>query len=169
MQMRCGAVLVATAVVAVVVATPARADEPVPQADAPCPAGFGDVMTQLPGGADYLICQAGPDVAGSWAPVVSPFPPSSRWLSYGPEMVLHGQGFRNPNLRSGPWTATPLDPGSTCSARQVAVVSAGILAPPQDSQGEPGQPLAFEVVPKLFTVTLAGDCLWTEDQPPIGW
>ncbi|AQT82875.1 hypothetical protein B1R94_16995 [Mycolicibacterium litorale] len=168
--MRSGAALIAAVLAAVAVAAPARADEPVPQAGAPCPAGFGDVTTQLPGGADYLVCQAGPDVPGSWAPVVSPFPPNSRWLSYGPEIILHGQGFRNPNLRSGPWTATPLDPEATCSARQVAVVSAGVLAPPQDSQSEPGQPLSFDVLPKLFTVTLGGDCLWTEDQPPpLGW
>jgi hypothetical protein len=151
-------------------AAPAHADDPVPQAGAPCPVDFANVMTQLPGGRDFLVCQPVPDRPGSWAPVVTPFDPSSRWLSYGPEITLHGQGFRNPNLRSGRWTANPLDPATACSADQVTVVSAGVLAPLVHSQGEPGQPLQLDVLPRLFTIALSGDCLWSEDQPPgIGW
>ncbi|TGD86598.1 hypothetical protein BayCH28_17195 [Mycolicibacterium sp. CH28] len=167
-----------SAVVAIAVAlsalfgapAPAKADEPVPAAGGPCPADFDNVMTQLPGGRDYLVCLAGPGGAAVWAPVETPFPPNSRWLSYGPAITLHGQGFRNPNLRSGQWTATPLGPDTVCGAEQVAVVAAGVLAPPEVSQGQPGQPLAFGVLPKLFTVVLSGNCLWSEDQPPLlGW
>lgn len=159
----CGA-LIAVAAAALTFPAYAHADAPVPQAGAPCPQEFANVMTQLPGGADFLVCQAVPDHAGSWAPVVTPFDPSSRWLSYGPEITLHGQGFRNPNLRSGRWTANPLDPAAVCAADQVTVVSAGVLAPLVHSQGEPGQPLQLEVLPKLFTIVLSGDCLWSEDQ-----
>lgn len=149
---------------------PAHADAPVPHAGAPCPADFAGAMTQLPGGRDFLVCQAGPDAPGSWAPVLDPFDPNSRWLSYGPEITLHGQGFRNPNLRSGDWTATPLDPATVCSADQVTVIGPGELAPLVHSQGDPGQPLRLQVLPKLFTITLGGECLWSEDQPPpLGW
>jgi hypothetical protein len=144
-------------------AAPAHADG-VPQAGAPCPADFANVMTQLPGGRDFLVCQAGPNGPGSWAPVVTPFDPSSRWLSYGPEITLHGQGFRNPNLRSGQWTADPLDSVTVCGADQVTVVSAGVLAPLVHSQSQPGQPLQFTVLPKLFTIALSGNCLWSEEQ-----
>lgn len=148
----------------------AHADVPVPQAGAPCPGDFAGAMTQLPGGRDFLVCQAGPDEPGNWSPVVEPFDPNSRWVSYGPEITLHGQGFRNPNLRSGQWTATPLDPETVCGADQVTVIGPGELAPLAHSQGDPGQPLHLDVLPKLFTIALSGDCLWSEDQPPpLGW
>jgi hypothetical protein len=148
----------------------AYADVPVPQAGASCAADLANVMTQLPGGRDFLVCQSRSDAPGSWAPVAVPFDPSSKWLSYGPEITLHGTGFRNPNLRSGQWTAIPLDPATVCGADQVAVVSAGVLAPVVHSQGQPGQQLQLDVLPKLFTVALSGDCLWSENQPPpIGW
>ena len=159
----CGAV-VAAAAAALSFAAPAYADDPVPQAGAPCPQDFANVMTQLPGGRDYLVCQPVPDRPGSWAPVDSPFDPSSRWLSYGPEITLHGQGFRNPNLRSGRWTATPLDPLAVCGADQVTVIGPGELAPLVHSQSLPGQVMQLEVLPKLFTVVLSGNCLWSEDQ-----
>lgn len=154
---------VVMAAAALAFAAPAHADAPVPQAGASCPQDFTNVMTQLPGGADFLVCQPIPDKPGSWTPVVTPFDPSSRWLSYGPEITLHGQGFRNPNLRSGRWTATPLDPDTVCGADQVTVVSAGVLAPLVHSQGEPGQQLQLDVLPKLFTIVLSGNCLWSEE------
>lgn len=141
-----------------------------PQAGANCPADQAGLMTQLPGGSDYLICQAGAGEATTWAPVATPFDPNDRWLSYGPPITLHGQGFRNPNLTSGQWTATPLEPTTSCSAEQVTVVSAGVLAPPQRAEGEPGVRLSVELLPKLFTVTLAGNCLWAKDSGfSFGW
>lgn len=163
------AAVVATGALSVY-APPAHADAGVPQAGASCPADVADVMTQLPGGRDFLVCQAGPDGPGRWAPVVVPFDPASRWLSYGPPITLHGQGFRNPNLRSGRWTADPLDPATVCSADQVTVIGPGELAPLVHSQSEPGKALHLDMLPKLFTVTLGGECLWSEDQPPpAGW
>lgn len=141
---------------------PARADVPVPQAGAPCPADLADAMTRLPNVGEFLVCQE----SGSWAPVLDPFDPVSRWLSYGSGITLHGQGFRNPNLRSGRWTATPLNPGAVCGADQVTVIGPGELAPVVSSRGDAGRPLQFAVLPKLFTITLNGDCLWSEDQPP---
>ncbi|MCX2932854.1 hypothetical protein ORI20_21505 [Mycobacterium sp. CVI_P3] len=171
--MRHCAVLAATASVAAafsLVAVPAHADNPVPAAGAPCLSAFANAMTQLPGGRDFLVCQADQDRPGRWAPVDTPFDPADTWLSYGPAITLHGQGFRNPNLRSGQWTAKPLAPDTVCGADQVTVVSAGVLAPLVHSEGPPGEQLQLEVLPKLFTITLSGDCLWTEDQPPgVGW
>ncbi|PND58111.1 hypothetical protein CRM90_08960 [Mycobacterium sp. ENV421] len=153
--------LAATAALSFGVA-PARADVPVPQPGAACPAELTDVMTRLPDVGDFLVCQA----TGMWAPVLAPFDPVSRWLSYGAGITLHGQGFRNPNLRSGQWTAAPLDPSAVCSADQVTVIGPGELAPVVHSPGESGQPLHLDVLPKLFTITMNGDCLWSEDQPP---
>lgn len=155
--------LTAAVAAAVSFAAPAHADAPVPQAGAPCPQELADVMTQLPGGVDFLVCQAVPDRPGDWEPAATPFDPAGRWLSYGPPITLHGQGFRNPNLRSGAWTATPLNPDTVCAADQVTVVSAGVLAPVVHSEGVPGQPLQLDVLPKLFTIALSGDCLWSQD------
>jgi hypothetical protein len=160
---RCGALLAATAATAALSSmAPARADAPAPQAGAPCPADLADVMTRLPNVGDFLVCQA----SGSWVPVLDPFDPAIRWLSYGSGITLHGQGFRNPNLRSGRWTAVALDPSTACGADQVTVIGPGELAPVVHSQGEIGRPLQLDVLPKLFTITMTGDCLWSEDQPP---
>jgi hypothetical protein len=165
---RCGVLALVAAAALSFGSAPAHADDPVPQAGSSCPVEFANVMTQLPGGRDYLVCQPVPERSGSWTPAVVPFDPASRWLSYGPPITLHGQGFRNPNLRSGRWTVTALDPVTVCGADQVAVVSAGVLAPLVHSQSAPGQPMSLDVLPKLFTITLSGDCLWSEDQPPPG-
>ena len=156
---------------AAVLLTPAvaHADIPVPEAGGPCSENLADAMTQLSGGTDFPVCQGQPDGSHTWAPAAVPFDPSDRWLSYGPGITLHGQGFRNPNLSSGSWTATPLDPETVCGAEQVTVVSAGVLAPPQNSRGEPGQPLSVQLLPKLFTVTMTGDCLWSRDHTLFGW
>jgi hypothetical protein len=159
---RCGALALVAAAALSFGAGTAHADDPAPQAGAPCPIDWANVMTQLPGGSDYLVCE------GSWMPAPTPFDPAGRWLSYGPQITLHGQGFRNPNLRSGRWTASPLDPAAVCGADQVAVVSAGVLAPLVHSQSSPGQPMSLDVLPKLFTIVLSGNCLWSEDQPPLG-
>lgn len=147
----------------------AHADTPVPQAGAPCSEDLVDAMTQLPGGSDFLVCQGQPDGSYAWAAVGVPFEPSDKWLSYGSGITLHGQGFRNPNLSSGRWTATALGSDTVCGAEQVTVVSAGVLAPQQNSRGEPGEPLSVEMLPKLFTVTMTGDCLWSKDQTLFGW
>ncbi len=160
---RCGVLLAATAAAAALSPAPAHADIPTPQSGASCPAELADVMTRLPDVGDFLVCQD----SGSWAPVLDPFDPALRWLSYGSGITLHGQGFRNPNLRSGRWTATPLSPDALCGADQVTVIGPGELAPVVHSQGEPGRPMQLDVLPKLFTITMTGDCLWAEDRPPV--
>ena len=75
---------------------------------------------------------------------------------------MHGEGLRNPEIQKGDWTAVPQDPETQCTAVQVAVVSAGVVSPPQTAQGQPGRPLSLTVVPKLFSITLSGFCLWTK-------
>lgn len=162
--MRCGALLAVAAVASSLswAAAPAHADAPVPQAGSPCSSDLAGVMTRLPNVGDFLVCQS----SGSWAPVLDPFDPAIRWLSYGAGITLHGQGFRNPNLRSGQWTANTLSQDAVCSADQVTVIGPGELAPVVHSQGDAGRPLQIEVLPKLFTITMSGDCLWSEDQPP---
>lgn len=134
-------------------------DQTPPQAGAMCPAEFDGAMTLLDDQTTYVACrQSGP--AHTWVPVQTPFPPNDTWLSYGPPITLHGQGMRNPDLSSGDWTATPLDPESSCRVTQTTVVEAGVLAPPQVLEGEPGRPMQVRMLPSLFYAELAGNCLW---------
>lgn len=133
----------------------------VPQADAPCAQGLAGALTRLSDGTTLLECRGGPG-GYRWTLFTDPYPASDRWLSYGPVLELHGQGRRNPEIMSGPWIGYPQDPGSRCSAEQAAVVSAGVVGPPQISTGEPGQPLQFEVLPVVFSIKLTGNCLWQQ-------
>ncbi|MCX2712314.1 hypothetical protein [Mycolicibacterium sp. J2] len=147
------AVLFATALAAPAVAW---ADPAVPQPDSPCTPDLSGAAT-LPYGLSLpLVCQD-----THWRAATEPGDPSDRWVSFGPPIALHGEGLRNPNLSSGAWTATPLDPQARCAATQHAVISAGVLGPPVTTKGEPGQPLSFQVLPSLFDITMTGHCLWT--------
>jgi hypothetical protein len=133
----------------------AAADPVAPQPDSPCAPNYTDAMT-LPSGATMpLVCQG-----GQWHAVTTPQPPSDVWLSYGPALALHGEGKRNPNLRSGQWTATPQDSSSQCRAQQSVVLSPGVVGEPQTAQGQPGLPLEVTVLPRLFDIALSGNCLW---------
>ena len=151
----------AAVLVAAAVAVPgvAHADPAPPEAGAVCAAELDGAMTLLPDQTTYAACQQSGPVY-TWSAVQTPFPPNDRWLSYGPPITLHGQGMRNPNLSSGEWTATPLDPEATCRVTQTTVVEAGVLAPPQVSEGEPGLPMRVRMLPSLFYAELAGNCLW---------
>jgi len=134
----------------------ANADPVAPQTNASCSAELKDALTFPAGATAPMVCDG-----VNWQPVADPYPMSDEWLSTGPVMTLHGEGRRNPMLESGRWTAIPLTPESTCGATQFAVVSGTpTLTPPQSDRGEPGRPLTLEVVPRLFTIELAGDCLW---------
>ena len=117
-------------------------------------------MTWPPNAKMPLVCVNQPN-GYQWQTVTSPQPPNDRWLSYGPPMTLHGEGMRNPSVKSGDWTATPQDSNSQCRAQQQAVVSAGVVGPPQTAEGKAGQPLSFQVVQKLFSIEMSGYCLWT--------
>jgi len=148
-----GAAVSAFALTPIAVAT---ADPAAPQANPACTAETKDALTWPVGAEAPLAC----DGTG-WQPVTDPYPISDEWVSPGPAMTLHGQGRRNPMLESGQWTATPLTPETTCAATQFAVISGTpTLGPPQTDRGEPGRPLTLEMVPRLFTVELSGDCLW---------
>lgn len=145
---------------AVLFAGSASAEPVEPQLGDGCSSEIAGAMTLLPDGQTYAICQEVIDSA-VWASVPTPFDPNNSWLSYGPTITLHGQGMRNPNLISGEWTATPLDPKSSCRVQQQTVVAAGELSTPQVTQGEEGAPLTVQMEPKLFYAELSGDCLWT--------
>lgn len=138
--------------VTVVAGVPVASAEPdlTPQ----CSSDLAGAMTVLPDGKTFGVCEG-----SSWRPVGSPFDPSDRWLSYGAGVTLHGQGRRNPEILSGQWTGSPLDPSSVCGVVQAPVTDAGVGAP-QVTSGRPGLVLDFEVLPVVFTITLTGDCLW---------
>lgn len=133
----------------------ASADPAAPQQDAPCSADLGDAATLPFGQSLPLVCQD-----QRWQQVTAPGDPSDRWVSFGPAIALHGEGLRNPNLLSGTWTATPLDPEARCAAIQHAVVSAGVVGAPVTAQGRPGQQLSLQVLPSLFDISMTGHCLW---------
>lgn len=151
--------VLAAAGAALLGAAPAHAEPVAPQLGDGCPAELSGAMTLLPDQQTYAVCQEVIDSA-VWAAVPSPFDPNDTWFSYGPTITLHGQGMRNPNLRSGDWTATPQDPESACRLQQQTVVEAGKLSAPQVSAGEAGKPLDVEMLPKLFYAELSGNCLW---------
>ena len=134
----------------------ALADPAVPQPDTPCASNLSEVMTQPLDAKMPLVCRS-----NQWQPVTTPQPPNDQWLSYGPAMTLHGEGLRNPSIRSGNWTATPQDSSSHCRAEQQAVLGPGVVGPPQVAESPEGQPLSFQVVPRLFSIKMSGYCLWT--------
>jgi hypothetical protein len=137
--------------------TVATADPVAPQPDTPCASNLSDVMTWPSGAKMPLVCRA-----QQWQLVATPQPPNDRWLSYGPAMTLHGEGLRNPSVKSGDWTAVPQDANSVCRAVQRAVVEAGVVGPPQVAESTAGQQLSFQVVPRLFSIEMSGYCLWTQ-------
>jgi hypothetical protein len=138
----------------------AHAEPVVPQPDTQCSEELAGALTQLPDYTTFLECRSRPGVGYRWQIFDSPYPNSDRWLSYGPELTLHGEGQRNREINSGDWIAYPQDSASKCTAEQLAVVSAGKLSAPQVSTGEPGQPLKLRVLPLMFTIELSGYCLW---------
>jgi hypothetical protein len=155
---RSNATATAGAILALLLSTPALAwaAPEAPQPGTPCSSDLSDVMTWPPDSKTPLVC-----VTGQWQTVTSPQAPNDRWLSFGPAMTLHGQGMRNPSVESGNWIATPQDPGSQCRAEQKTVVSPGVVSQPQVSEGEPGQPLSLQLLPRLFSIEMSGYCLWT--------
>ena len=165
MRYRVAAAGAVAAVLAVLTCGTAHADPQAPQVGAGCPAELDGSMTLLPDEVTYVVCQEQPGGSGgfAWASVQTPFDPNDSWLSYGPPIHLHGQGMRNPNVTSGNWTATPLDPSATCRAEEQTVVEAGVLSEPEVFEGEQGMPLAVPMLPKLFYLKLSGHCLWTRN------
>ncbi len=141
---------------------PADAEPIVPQLDNPCSATLANAMTWLPEQKINVVCQQQPTDDYQWKVVTSDYPSSDQWLSYGPPLMLHGEGTRNHNLRSGDWIAVPQDSDSQCTAEQITVVSAGVVSSPQVDAGTTGQPLSFQVLPNLFSITMKGYCLWTK-------
>jgi hypothetical protein len=140
--------------------TAAYADPVVPQPDTPCSPNLANAMTWLPEQKINLVCLQQPDHRYQWTIVTSDYPSSDRWLTYGPQLTLRGEGTRNYNLRSGDWIALPQDPDSQCIEEQIAVVSAGLVSSPQVEAGTTGQQLSFRVLPNLFSITMNGHCLW---------
>lgn len=133
-----------------------------PQAGASCTGDLDGALTALPKPVDDLsnkrnLLQCS---NGTWEPFLDPYPSSDRWLSTGPAVVLHGQGRRNPEVKAGVWTATPVTAEAQCSAERVDVVSAGRTSAPETFSADPGQPLTLDVSDHLFTVAFSGYCLW---------
>lgn len=163
-MLRWAGVMAATAAALLSAPALATADPVAPQPGTSCGANLSDAMTWPLDGTAPLVC-AGRPAGYQWTTVDSPYPVSDRWVSFGPPMKLHGEGLRNASIQSGDWTATPLDPDARCGAEQIAVIPGVGAGPPHDSEGEPGQPLSLQVVPKLFSIEMTGDCLWQRVNP----
>ncbi|QZH68471.1 hypothetical protein [Mycolicibacterium farcinogenes] len=97
---------------------------------------------------------------GTWQAFRDPYPSADRWLTTGPELILHGQGRRNPEARGGTWTATPLTAEARCSAAVVDVQGAGKTSEPETFSADPGRTLTFQISDRMFTTKLSGYCLW---------
>ncbi len=138
------------------------ADPATPQPDSPCAPNLAGAMTRLLDEKTYLVCLGQPNGGYQWTVDTSDYPSSNRWFTYGPELKLHGEGLRNAEIRSGDWLASPLDSMSQCTAVQIAVVSAGVVGPPHTVEAAPGQQLAFQILPRLFSIQIKGYCLWTK-------
>lgn len=139
----------------------ASADPGVPQPDTPCSSTVGNAMTRLADGRTILQCQEQPGAGYEWKRFTADYPSSSRWLTYGPGITLHGEGTRSSNIPSGDWLALPQTPDTACGAQQIVVLGAGVLGAPQTTNAAAGQPLSFTVLRNLFSITLTGYCLWT--------
>ncbi|WP_018599423.1 hypothetical protein [Mycobacterium sp. 155] len=141
---------------------PGPSETAAPRAGSGCDDNLDSALTELPhpaaetGTAKNLLQCTG----GAWQGYLDPYPASDRWLTTGPELVLHGQGRRNPEVRAGTWTATPQTDETSCRAEVVDVVAAGETSPPETHAADPGQPLTIEFSDHLFTATLSGYCLW---------
>jgi hypothetical protein len=146
----------AVLVTALLVPTPTAAADPgTPQPNAACPQLPAGTMARLVDGQTLLQCRN-----GHWALFTDIYPSSDIWLTFGPELTLHGQARPNPEITAGNWTGVPQTPGGQCSAQQSDVIDAGDLAPPQILTGDPGRPLPLTLSTQLATITLDGDCLW---------
>jgi hypothetical protein len=150
----------AEALAALSAPTVAYADPVVPQQDTPCSPNLANAMTWLPEQKINLVCLQQPNHDYQWNVVTSDYPNSDRWLTYGTQITLRGEGTRNYNLRSGDWIALPQDADSQCIAEQIAVLSSGVVSSPQIEAGTTGQQLSFRVLPNLFSITMKGYCLW---------
>ncbi len=133
-----------------------------PHAGASCTGDLDGALTALPKPVDDLsnkqnLLQCS---NGNWRPFLGPYPSSDRWLSTGSDLILHGQGRRNPEVKAGVWTATPVTVEAQCNAERVDVVSAGKTSAPETFSADPGQPLTFGISDHLFTVKFSGYCLW---------
>jgi hypothetical protein len=154
-------ILACVAVAASLWAAPmAHADPVVPQQNGACSPAVADALTWPTGAKSPLVCLGVPESGYRWSTFDGPYPSSTKWLSSGPEMKLHGEGLQNGNLPSGNWTAAPQDPDAQCSADLITVVGAGVVSAPQTVTGEQGQPLSFSVPPRLFSIKMRGYCLW---------
>ena len=120
-----------------------------------CSADLAGAMTWPRGASAPLVC-----TDGHWSVVTDPYPFDDRWVSTGVTMTLRGGARPNPSLAPGDWVATPLSPDTRCRAEQVSVTYGRVDGPPRIDEGSAGRPLPFEVIPRLLTIDLSGECLW---------
>lgn len=147
-------VAVAAAALALALSSGTAAADPV--AGTPCPPDAAGAATRAADAKMPLVC-----TGGSWQAETTPQPPSDRWLSVGPPILLHGEGLRNQDVQSGDWIATPRSADTRCRAEQLTVLEPGVLSPPEVAEGAAGEPLEVTFAPRLFNLQLSGDCLWT--------
>ena len=164
-QTAAGAAALVVTATATLIGPPVVSAEPVaPQPDTPCSESLAGALTQLPDLKTVLQCRNQQSGEYRWQSFGSPYPNSDRWLTYGPQLILHGEGQPNREIDSGDWTAYPQASGGQCRLPNTTVIRAGELSRPQVSTGEPGQPLKLRVLPLLFTIELTGYCLWQKVQ-----
>ena len=107
---------------------PQAAPVTTPQAQTPCSENLAGAMARLEDGEADVMCTGHGD-GYEWTVSSSSYPVSGRWLTYGTELQLHGQGMRNPGIMSGNWTGYPQESNAVCQARQVTAMGREGIAP----------------------------------------
>ncbi|WP_454790829.1 hypothetical protein [Mycolicibacterium lutetiense] len=131
-----------------------------PQPDSSCTENLAGALTpadpgQLGNNRRLLMCDG-----EIWQAFGGPYPSSDRWLTTGPQLILHGQGRRNPEAVAGTWLAIPQTAEARCGVEVVDVLGAGKTSEPETFSAGPGQSLTFEISDHMFTAKLSGYCLW---------
>ena len=94
-------------------------------------------MARLADGKATLVCTDQGE-GFQWTVVSSPYPLSDRWLTYGPELQLHGPGMRNPEIVVGTLDGLPAGSGRGVQSRAGGGMGPGKVSPPESVTVEPG-------------------------------
>src|SRR3954454_7467672 len=127
----CIAMLAMTCSGTVIGPSAAREDPEPPGPDTPCAEGVAGALTQLPDHKTLVRCQKQQDNDFGWQIFTAPYPNSNRWLTYGPQLILHGEGQPNREIVSDVLIANAQVGKGQYIIKQQAYYRAGELSSPQ--------------------------------------
>ena len=129
------------------------------------PADSVDAMTWPPGRQNAAGVPGRPVAAGD-----TPHRRATAGSAYGPPMTLHGEGRRNTNITVGRLDRNAARTADTrCRVGAVDRHRPRCCRHTRDRRGPAGQRLEVQFAPRLFDLTLSGDCLWTRHRLRRRW